>query len=251
MTEISNEKKATQVSAQETQAAGGVSVKETPAETAGDAKGQPSIEELQAELDKREKALEKATQDINSLKSSYQRREGETKAEYDNRMQAMQTELDGLRTAGLDETGKLKYELQRRQEQLTEAEKRAQAAEARAQDAADSEQWGLYFKDFEIDFRELEGATLQERISAGLNIIRDQRLEGGTAPKKQPVKGKQPLEAPEVVTETPREATHKETWPELIQKYKVGNEHESRTIERIFAMVDQGKLSADVILPKP
>lgn len=251
MTEPISKKDDTAKVSEETQAGAGVP-QGTPDQTSGDANtGQPTVEELLQARQELEKQLAASEQNLNRMKSTFQRRETETVAQHQARIKNLSEELDAVRTAGMDEAERIKYENEKLRKELEEERRNAAAAQQTAQEAQDARQWSSYFSTFDIDFDTLSGDTLQDRVSEGLNKLAEVHKKGTTPDTAPKTKGKKPIEAPDVDTTNPTEVSKRATWDDLIEKFKVGNEHPDKTIERIFSKMDQGELDPDILLPKP
>lgn len=209
---------------------------QTAVSGAGDAEGVPSGTTF---TDAEEK-IRKLEQDINRMKSSFQRRENELKQTYESTIQKLQEQLELLekKVIGEDEALKQDYEKSRLQKELEQLRQERDSIRQRLETVSVAEQWKRYFaEEFGLPLSAFEGLDEPSEI-----------LQTGFTHLKQKVTAPQqtaPSITPSNKNPTPVTAQSQQrvgtTLSELVKKY--GSE------EKVFSLAEEGYLDLTKVIP--
>lgn len=223
--------------------AGGVAapVASTPTTPPADAES-AAMAARQAEL---ENQVLKTTEDLNRIKSTFQRREAEQQREWADREKAYQIELERLRVSGMDEEQRKAYEASASSRRLQELEQQMNALqEQKAQTDAmlKAQNWFLT-QGVPADRLNLDGGY-EEMWNSGMEYLTSElhRLRTQPPATSTPAQPRPAQQAPPVVTTTATPAYTGPTWADLVKTY--GSE------EEVYRLVETGRLDPKTI-PMP
>lgn len=216
---------------EETPSDEGVSNQETPG------KSEIDVESLKADW---EAKLQKTTDDLNKMKSTFQKREAELQAKYQQEQAELRRQLNETRLQGMDADQRKKYEEQMKMEELQRLQSEQSSLSAKLQEQAQILDAVQFFVQRGVPYDQLivnQGYnTLTQSgwdwIDGELKRLRDAQT---TAKPESPRKP-----APSVVTDKASPSTGT-TWAQLRKQY--GSE------ENVYQMIEQGLLDPS-ILPK-
>lgn len=217
----------------------------TPVESGVPQEGTPAVGTKDASVDWKVE-LQKREQDLNRMKSTFQRQISQMQKEMEKQRQQYEAEIRKLRMAGLSDDERQEYE---REIRLQEAEQYKQQLEEYRQQMEEyqlKQNYARFFTEIGVKPEELiteEGldALVQSGWEGVKNLINSLREElnslksgSATQQKKQPVQS--PEKQPITSVGTPFTGT---TWDDLVKKY--GSE------EAVFSKVERGELPPSVI----
>lgn len=210
----------------------GVGAQPTPAASPDDA-------QLPA-VDYKER-LENLTNDLNAMKSTFQKREAQLTREWQERERQYKQQLEQLAVASMDDDERKEYESTAAVRRLAEMEQALQDVASQNEEVQSMLQAQRYFLSQGIP---LEKLVLDEGYDAlwhsGMDAINEElqtyRKQRSSSPSTAQVA---PITAPAVVTTNNAPASVGTTWTDLVKKY--GDE------ETVYRLVETGQLSADVI----
>ena len=221
-----------------TTAAGVTAQTVTPSTTPVDAETVAQATQRQAEL---ESQLAKTNQDLNRMKSTFQRSEAELKRGWEQREREYQQQLENLKVSGMDEDQRKAYEASSTSRRLAEMEQQMAALEDQKVQTEAMFKAQNYFISQGVPASELNvDEGYEELWNSGMGFITQefQRLKN-QSPVAQTPQVKTPVAAPAVVTTTNTPAYTGPTWDELVKKY--GSE------EEVYRLVETQRLDPTTI----
>lgn len=214
-----------------TQAAGGVA-SATPSQS-------PQVDAAALLLEKHSLEL-----DINKLKSTFQKREGQLQQEAKQREAALKEELERLKVSGMDDDSRKLYEAEIRSRNLQQKEQELDAARKEYEDliAFTNAQQQFALAGVPAESLRTDG-DLNDLVQSGWDWIltRNKSLEE----ENQKLKTSSPTapvlpSAPPVALSGPGASlSTKPTWDDLVKRY--GNR------ETVYQLVEQGRLPSTII----
>lgn len=212
--------------------ADGVDTPSTPMNLPADAKSNA--------VDGNKESIEKLANDLNAMKSTFQKREAALTREWDDREKQYKQQLEQLKVATMDDEQRKEYESTAAVRRLVEMEEALQNVAAQSEEAQSMLTAQRYFLSQGVP---LNALNLEEgydalwhsgmaSLTAELENLRKQR---STSTAQQP----STITAPAVVTGNNAPASVGPNWSDLIKKY--GDE------ETVYRLVETGQLSADHI----
>lgn len=151
--------------------------------------GDASLDEISKQLADEKAKREKLDNDINQLKSSFDKRLQADRQEWADKYNAIQEERDALIKQGLDEQGQLEYDLKRANELREQAERDAQQyklqMERQQQETADFYGWYNEFSRWGIPDDQLDKTSLDSLYQSGMAYVA-QFMQGQAMPPGAP-----------------------------------------------------------------
>jgi hypothetical protein len=174
--------------------------------------------------------------DIRALKSSLQRQQSETEQQHRQREQRLATELEALKTKGMDENQRRQYELEKAQAEVAQYRDYIGQLQGQVQVTQQMQEWASYFtREMGVAPDRLDMSSPQALLDSGWGGVKELTRGGGNRNPAKPV-----LAAPEVVTAQAPTPTGN-TWAALLARYP------GKTQEDIYRMVELEILPASVI----
>jgi hypothetical protein len=222
--------------------AGGVAVNATPSAAPVDAGSQ--LDALKVEYEAKLRAYQ---DDLNHMKSSFQRKEAERERDWTQRREDYEREVERLKLSTMDEDQRKQYESESTVRRMTELENQLRNMAEEKSNYESMLRAQNYFIARGVPANEL---SLDEGYEALWNsgmawIDKDYtRLKQlASNPPVQPVTPQKPPEAPPVVTTTNSPAYAGTRWKELVKEY--GSE------EAVYQGVEHGQIDPSVIPVPP
>jgi len=197
------------------------------------------------EIEALRQQFERAQQDLNKMKSSFQRNEAKAQQEWQQRQSEYEREIERLRVSTMDENQRKEYEASagtRRAQELEQQLAEYQNIATEAQSMLKAQQWFIA-KGVPITELDLENGydslwnSGMEFITNDYERLRSSSLTPPSAPA--PAAPQKPPVAPEVVTQTNTPAFSGNTWADLEKMY--GSQ------ENVYRLVETGQLDPSVI----
>lgn len=229
-----------QVSGEETQSpvAADAVTPETAAEVA---QSTPADRQEDAAEILKQEAL-KLRDDINKMKSVFQKREAQMEKEFKTQQRKLEEQLETARVAGMDEDARKAYEATRGNKKVGELEEELSKLRSEKESAENYRNAIDQFLEAGVPKSALaDTGDLNELVNSGWNwMIKHQRELKEELEKLKTPKSAQPLPVPpKVDTLKAGGSTTKPTWADLEKTYG------SR--ERVYELVEARRLSPDII----
>jgi hypothetical protein len=219
----------------------GTTSEPTPATGVADATSQSSpadAKEMQVDYAAR---LERLNQDLNAMKSTFQRRESQLSKEWQERESQYLRQIEQLRLATMDEDERKVYESTATVRQLNELQEALQTVSAQREEAESKLKAQQYFISQGVPVNKLElGQSYDDLWASGMAYLTEElsqlrkRASTPQAASNPPV-----IQAPAVVTANNAPASVGPQWSDLVKQY--GDE------ESVYRLVETGQLSPDII----
>jgi len=210
---------------------------ETQGETASD-----EVNEEETPAPNNSEMLMKFQNDINRMKSTFQRKETELLKE----KSVLEQKLDELLTSTMDEKGQQKYKLAKLQEQNKQLQEKLQQSERERAQIAQFTQWRDFFATSGVDMKKLDMQNgLEGLTSSGLAAMRDKikALESGQQSVQKPAKSvKQAKQPPEVAQSTTGKVPTLGSLDDAIEHFAKGDS------EKFWRMAETGNQSVLKVL---
>jgi len=222
------------------QAKGGVA-EVTPTNTLPDAGSDAKLKDLEVALQKRE-------QDINKLKSTYDKQLAQTKKQFEDEQKKLQEEVRSVKMSGMTDEQKRQFERQLEVEQAGQWREKAQQYERQIQELEIVNNYTQYFQDQGVAKEKLvTNAGVDALVQSGWEGIQEVmtglkqkvadyegKLTQGTVLEKKPDETPQTVER-SPLTETPPPTQQSWTWEEVEKAYG--------TLDNYFSKVERQEIS--------
>lgn len=205
-----------------------------------------TLPESQTDVEKRIlEVSKKAEQDLNAMKSSFQKTQHELELKLEKQKTDYETYLRDVKLSSMDADARKKFEDQELVEKNKNYEEKARLAEQALAEREQKEQYRDFFLSVGIPLGELDiTKNLTDFVNLGYAAWKKKTadLEAKLAKLEKQAKGEDgEITAPDVDTEKGKPG-NKPGWPALIKKYG--------SAERVYRLVELGELKPSIIPPE-
>ena len=204
--------------------------------------GMPSEGTSDADKKALDETVKKFQNDLNSMKSTFQKSEAQLKREMAEQKKLYETQLRELKVSKMDEEQRKQFEAQELVERNRNFEAEALAAKQALVEREQKDQYRDFFIAKGIDPKDLvNDQGLEALVNSGYAAWDKvtTSLKAKLAKLEKAKEGDGEIDPPEVDTETGKKPAKGSNWPDLIKKY--GSE------EAVWRMIDRGVLPASIL----